>query len=213
MAPPRARKSGSATMSSGDDHKVYEMIVGYLEVQAERANARQQDSEGEDEDAERNLDLRPFLKKLSIMEAVNFCKETDFKFKRSKSAAIAKMVEKAFSQIRSEQDSAWAEAAGGDLDSDFEGVDLDNMMEVKDTNQQNKSVVSLWNVQPAQVPTSGTATPSTPTAAATPSATTGASTMVEKTEDKKASKKRERSSKDEKSSSKRQKGMFKQRIS
>ena len=39
------------------------------------------------------------------------------------------------------------------------------MMEVKDTNQQNKSVVSLWNVTPAQVPTEDNSAASTPAVA------------------------------------------------
>ena len=205
MAPPKSKKH-SFDSSSADEQKVYDMVMGYLEVQAERANVGVSDPEDEEEGAEKQFDLRPILKKLSLMEAVNFCKESDFKLKRSKSAAVAKMAEKAFSRIRSEQEVLWAKADvdGADLDSDFEGLDMDNMMEVKDMNQQNKSVVSLWNIQPAQVNTpSGTATPNTPNAS---SSTTTTATTEKTEESKKVSKKRERSSKDKESSSKRQKG-------
>lgn len=197
MVPPRIKKSGSGGATFAEESKVYELIMGYLEVQAERANIPNGHLDDEEEGAEKEYDLRPYLKKLSIMDAVNFCKDGDFKLKRSKSAAVAKMVEKAFSQIRSEQEITWAKAdiPGADLDSDLEEIDVENMMEVKDTNQQNKSVVSLWNIQPAQTTAPRTPIESIPT------------TPNPEKEEKKASKKRERA-KEREGSSKKQKGML-----
>lgn len=194
MVPPRVNTAGS-------DQKVYELIMGYLEGQCERARAKNGELEDEDVVVLSDFDVRPFLKKLTIMEAVNFCKDADFKLKRSKSAAVAKMVEKVFAKIRNEQEATWADAdaAGADFDNDIDGIDLDNMMEVSDTNQQNKSVVSLWNIQPAQTIPSETDIPSTPNAN---------TNTAEKTEEVKKSKKRDRASKEKEPSSKRQKGML-----
>jgi ribosome biogenesis ATPase len=189
MAPPRSKKNGFVVASSADEQKVYDMVLGYLEAQAEKANMKNYNPE---EDGVIDFDLRPFIKKLSIIETVNFCKDSDFKFKRAKNIVITKMVEKAVTKIKLEQSDLW-DKHDLEVSSDIEILDDDNMMEVKDTNQQNKSVVSLWNVTPAQVPTEDSTATSTPAVAST-----------EKTDEpKKTSKKRERSSKDKESASKR----------
>ncbi|KAF5100764.1 hypothetical protein D0Z00_001152 [Geotrichum galactomycetum] len=189
MAPPRSKKNGSVVASSADEQKVYDMVLGYLEAQAEKANMKNYNPE---EDGIIDFDLRPFIKKLSIIETVNFCKDSDFKFKRAKNVVITKMVEKAVTKIKLEQSDLW-DKQDLEVSSDIEILDDDNMMEVKDTNQQNKSVVSLWNVTPAQVPTEDNTAISTP-----------AEASAEKTDEpKKTSKKRERSSKDKESASKR----------
>lgn len=191
MAPPRSKKNGSVVTSSADEQKVYDMVLGYLETQAEKANMKNYNP-NEEEDGIIDFDLRPFIKKLSIIDMVNFCKDSDFKFKRAKNVVITKMVEKAVTKIRLEQSDFW-DKHDVEISSDVEILDEDNMMEVKDTNQQNKSVVSLWNVTPAQVPTENSTETSTPAVASTEKAD----------EAKKTSKKRERSSKDKESSSKR----------
>lgn len=191
MAPFRSKKNGSVVPSSADEQKVYDMVLGYLEAQAEKANMKNYNP---DEDGVIDFDLRPFLKKLSINDTVNFCKDSDFKLKRAKNVVITKMVEKAITKIKLEQSDLW-DNQDLEVSSDIEILDDDNMMEVKDTNQQNKSVVSLWNVTPAQVPTEDNSAASTPAVAS-----------AEKTDEpKKTSKKRERSSKDKESSSKRSK--------
>lgn len=201
MAPFKARKNGSVTPSSVDEKKVFEMVMGFLEAQAEKDNLNNLNPEQE-EDGIIDFDLRPFIKKLSQNEVVNFCKEGDFKLKRTKSAAVLKMVEKAIAQIKIDQDNLWSKNDNipTELDSDGEIVDTENLVEFKDTNQQNKSVVDLWNIKPAQVNNLSELN----TATTTPNV----ENTTEKSDEPKKSKKRERSNKEKDSSSKRLKGMI-----
>ena len=104
MAPFRSKKNGSVVPSSADEQKVYDMVLGYLEAQAEKANMKNYNP---DEDGVIDFDLRPFLKKLSINDTVNFCKDSDFKLKRAKNVVITKMVEKAITKIKLEQSDLW----------------------------------------------------------------------------------------------------------
>ncbi|CAN6634203.1 ribosome biogenesis ATPase Rix7p [Trichomonascus vanleenenianus] len=90
------------------------------------------------------------LRKQSQQDLAREIQRSDFKLQRTKLQVILAYVDKAFKQIRKEEREL-LEKTAVTIDSDFEGVDGEDLMDVKDTNVLNKSVVGLWNIPSATV--------------------------------------------------------------
>jgi ribosome biogenesis ATPase len=143
MVPGKRRLDSSRAI----EEAVYELLRAYIEEQPEG-------DEG----------LLARLRKLRVSDAVIVCKNSEHRFKRLKDQQLKPAVERAISTIRNEEeDKAKVDAPKlEDFESDFEGVDPNTLMDVKDTNQLNKSVTSLWNIKPAEILTQPSSERSTP---------------------------------------------------
>lgn len=107
--------------------KVFQLVSDYFEDVLEKSE---------------DQDLLACLRKVQVSDVVPVIQAKDHELRRTKHAMIAPAVKKAYEKLR-EMERERMEAI--QLDSDFEGVDPDTLMEVKDTNTMNKSVVDLWN--------------------------------------------------------------------
>ncbi|ANB12425.1 putative AAA family ATPase RIX7 [Sugiyamaella lignohabitans] len=161
---PRPRKNpGSANSSL--DKTVYRLVKEYLEEQAlDDARKKGQleltgeddEEDNEDDDSllakrEAELNLLLNLRKLRVTEAIDICQRAELSLRRVKRVALEESVGKAFELIRKEErEKQAALKEEQQLDSDFEGVDIDSLMDVKDTNQMNKNVINLWDIPPAE---------------------------------------------------------------
>lgn len=150
------------------DLKVYAILRDYFNGIAE-------------DDEEERLSSEVILKtlrKMRVAEAIDMCQRSDLRLQRVKKILMSAAVEKAFAQIRRDEEENMTHEGTPAID-DEEG-DEDNMMEVKDLNQLNKSVVNLWNIPPA------TPVEDSQTAEASPGATD------KKTKEKKSKRKKEK---------------------
>lgn len=173
MVPGKRRLDSSRAI----EEAVYELVRAYVAEQIEGDET-----------------LLARLKKLRVSDAVAVCKNSEYRFRRLKDQQIKPAVEKAIAVIRTEEEARAKEEPQKpeDFDSDFEGVDPSTLMDVKDTNQLNKSVTSLWNIKPADVPTqpsSGQSTPVAPQSTSAAADAAAAAAAAKKKEEKKARKK------------------------
>lgn len=89
---------------------------------------------------------------LRVSQVIDYVQAKDFLLRRAKRNMLSKVVENALQVARDQEteelDDADPQSPAIDdvVDSDFDGVDEKDLMEVKDTNALNKSVVSLWNM-------------------------------------------------------------------
>lgn len=130
------------------DLKVYAILRDYFNGIAE-------------DDEEERLSSEVILKtlrKMRVAEAIDMCQRSDLRLQRVKKILMTAAVEKAFVQIRRDEEENMVHE---DSPAIGDEVDESNMMEVKDLNQLNKSVVNLWNI-PSATPAEenqGTETP------------------------------------------------------
>lgn len=126
------------------DRKVYDIVRHELELRAMEQN-------GDDNDLA--ADILIHIRKMRVPEAVEICQLSDIRLQRVKKVIMTASVEKALNQIRHEerQKLQLKRENGKDMNSDFEGVDPSTLMDAKDTNEVNKSVVDLWKIPPAKV--------------------------------------------------------------
>lgn len=187
-------KRSQTGKKTSDEDLVFSAIVSYLHELSRNDYIKEHQDEINLEEVDtaepgRLLNLIPYLNDLKIhdKEAISVCQIKAKKLLRVKAVVIRKHLERAYDIIRKEQLEFWG-SDGSPEESDMEGVDPNNLMEVQDTNQMNKGVVSLWKV------------PTTPSEAASPAGDDSA---------KKNGKKRERQTKDSRdTSSKKLKGMI-----
>jgi ribosome biogenesis ATPase len=138
----RARHRRPAVGDPSLDRTVYQFVREHLEHQAA--------SDAPQDQHESDLNLLSSLKKLTVADAIEICQRRDMRLRRVKKVNLSESAERAFAWIR-EEEREKQNTQDGIEDSDFDGVDADSLMDVKDTNQMNKSVVNLWNI-PAVTP-------------------------------------------------------------
>lgn len=139
-------KSGSVTQAI--DQKVYDLIHDLLQEQTEKSKKKNPDE---------NPDLLLHLalaRDLSSSEVVAYVQTRDFLLKRMKRAIVEKSVDLMLKVCREDEENELAEVIrmkdehdlklSAQADSDFEGVNVNDLMDVKDTNSMNKSLVSMW---------------------------------------------------------------------
>lgn len=189
------------TLSQSLDSKLANLIYRMLDERTQ-GNKKKNGDHNEDEFA--NIAL---ARDLQITDAIVYVQQKDLSLQRVKKVMLEKTLERIIRDIREEEKIEMHNILGDDepMDSDFEGVDVDELMEVKDDNNMNKSVVNLWNIKPAEVPVETTP------AAEADDVNTPEGEQIEiieqvdgSTKEEKKSKKR---SKDSSRPSKRQKGM------
>lgn len=139
-------KGGSIAQSI--DQKVYDLIHELLQEQTEQ-NKR--------ENTEENPDLLlhvALARDLRPMEVVTYVQNKDFQLKRMKRTIVEKSVDVVLKLCREDEEEELAEVIklknqhelqkAAEVDSDFEGVNANDLMNVKDSNSLNKSLVSMW---------------------------------------------------------------------
>lgn len=133
------------TLTGSLELKVYSLIQSLL---VEETESRKRES-GDADNYEIALarDLKP-------SQVVDYIQLKDFQLRRTKRNKLTKVAETALQAAREHELEEMEENEEDNLapvtdivDSDFEGVDEKDLMEVKDTNALNKSVVSLWNLE------------------------------------------------------------------
>lgn len=163
-------KKGS--VSASIDQRIYDLIHQLLDEQtsinkAKYAKELQQDLP---EDAE-PLDLDnmdsftyiAFAKDLKVSEVLTYIQQKDFPMRRMKRVTLEKSIEDVLKIVRDDELEELGDVmsqreeyellklqAQMNMNTDFEGLDESNMMDVKDSNALNKSVVSSWNVTPTE---------------------------------------------------------------
>ncbi|ONH67610.1 Ribosome biogenesis ATPase RIX7 [Cyberlindnera fabianii] len=152
-------------------------------------------------DEEDEVSLIAMAKDLTLSETMLYAQQKDLSLQRVKKVVLEKTLERILNQIREEERAEFESVYGHapqeeENDSDFDGVEVDELMDVQDTNDMNKSVVNVWNIKPADVPTP---------AAETPEVTEKEDTSEVKDEVENDSKKSKKRSKDSSRPSKRQK--------
>ena len=121
--------------------KVYNLIQNLL---VEETEQRKKDAPDDDSfSIALARDLRP-------SQVVDYVQAKDFLLRRTKRNMLLKVVETALQAARDQEieeiednGDNMSPSIGDVIDSDFEGVDEKDLMEVKDTNALNKSVISL----------------------------------------------------------------------
>ncbi|KAH3672955.1 hypothetical protein WICPIJ_009964 [Wickerhamomyces pijperi] len=135
------------------DEKSTEKAKAYEAAKKDQDGEISMDEDEEDDDEFKNIAL---VKDLRFGEVIVYCQQKDLSLQRVKKVLLEKTVEKVLNQMKEEEKLEIQSITGksiDELDSDFDDVDVDSLMEVKDQNLANKSVVNLWNIKPANVPT------------------------------------------------------------
>ncbi|CDK28521.1 unnamed protein product [Kuraishia capsulata CBS 1993] len=162
--PGKGSKKGS--ISRELDNKVLNLIVDLLNEQSAAKQQTVSDVSGQETyDPYDNIAL---AKDLKYDEIVAYCRFKDKSFVRMKDEHMRASIERTWKVLKEEEieemKSLGIEARIGDEDeSDAERLLIDeNLMEVKDTNVMNKSVVNLWTLgetKPEQEPSESTEVP------------------------------------------------------
>lgn len=139
-------KPGSVSQSI--NQKIYDLIH---ELLLEKTEQNRKANPEEDPKLPLHVAL---ARDLRTSEVVTYVQIRDFQLKRMKKTIVEKAVDEVLKICREDDKIDLAEAIrmqdeyllekAAEVDSDFEGVDGDNLMTVKDTNSLNKSLVSMW---------------------------------------------------------------------
>ena len=131
MHPPRG---GFRSLRNKIDSKVLNYVREFSQTHSDSANSS-----------------RP----LGVTQLYNLLQERDAQLARLKKAQLEASIQRALNIVRSE---IVIESDSGSIDSDLEGIDDLNLMEVKDTNTLNKLITSQWTSNQSPV-RSGSQTP------------------------------------------------------
>lgn len=148
---------GPKTVTQSLDQKIYDLIHALLDEQTkEKQNSF---SDGTELDPFAHMAL---AKDLRTSEVLEYIQRKDFKLRRMKRVTLEKSIDAVLKVCRDDEQEEFGELMAGSKDeeemtveaaakigSDFE-VDEKNLMDVKDSNALNKSVVSLWNMAPGK---------------------------------------------------------------
>ncbi|CAH2352733.1 ribosome biogenesis ATPase Rix7p [[Candida] railenensis] len=143
------------SLSQSLDQKIYDLVHNLLDEQTKEK--QKVFADGEDLDPFAHLALAKDLKTSQVLEYVQ---RKDFKLKRMKRVTLEKAIEAVLQVCKDDEKEEFGDILGNvdgkdddvnikdaaKIDSDLEVEDEQNLMEVKDTNSLNKSVVSLWNM-------------------------------------------------------------------
>lgn len=147
------KKSGSQSL----DQRIYDLIHDLLEQQSSENKKVLEDANNDEGDDGEN---DPFAhialaKDLQLSNILVYVQSKDLQMRRMKRAILEKSIDAVLKLIREEEAEELEEVIlqreqakveeSLKNDSEFEGVDENNLMEVKDSNALNKSVVSMWS--------------------------------------------------------------------
>lgn len=137
----------SAGLSQAVDQKVYDLLHDLLQEQTEKNKLESSD----DPDLLLHIAL---ARDIRALELLSYVQSRDLLLRRVKRVLLEKSVDVVLRMCRQDEEEELAEVIklkhehalqkAADQDSDFEGVDGNNLMDVKDTNSLNKSLVSKW---------------------------------------------------------------------
>jgi ribosome biogenesis ATPase len=196
----RVRAEKKPVLSQSLDLKVSNLVYKLLDEKTQE-NKKKNGDDNEDQFA--NIALARDLK---ISDALTYVQQKDLSLQRVKKVMLEKTLERIIRDIKEEEKIEMQNIIGEDdepMDSDFEGVDVDDLMDLKEQNQMNKSVVNLWNIKPADVPSE------TPMDTSAETEKDEQLEMIEQVDGSiKEEKKTKKRSKDSSRPSKRQKGML-----
>lgn len=133
------------------DQKIYNLIHELLE---EQTKENQKNREDDEKDPYGHVAL---ARDLRLGEVIAYIQTKDFQMRRTKAAILDKAVENVLQIIRDDEEEELSDviklreaaelAQAAKVDSDFDDLDEKNLMEVKNDNSLNRSVVSVWNQQ------------------------------------------------------------------
>lgn len=136
-------------MTKALDQKVYNLIFKLLD---DRSAANKEKSGGDE--SRWFLDIA-LARDLRSTEVIDFLLKQDLLLQRLKRSILEESVDVILKELRKDEEVELAEAIklkdeyelqnAAQIDSDFENADPNNFMTVKDSNELNKSVVSMWN--------------------------------------------------------------------
>ncbi|PVH17488.1 uncharacterized protein CXQ87_000374 [Candidozyma duobushaemuli] len=131
------------------DQKVYNLIFKLLD---DRSAANKEKSGGDE--SKWFLDIA-LARDLRSAEVIDYLLKQDLSLQRLKRSILEESVDVILKELRKDEEVELAEAIklkdeyelqnAAQIDSDFENADPNNLMTVKDSNELNKSVVSMWN--------------------------------------------------------------------
>lgn len=136
-------------MTKALDQKVYNLIFKLLD---DRSAANKEKSGGDE--SKWFLDIA-LARDLRSAEVIDYLLKQDLLLQRLKRSILEESVDVILKELRKDEEVELAEAIklkdeyelqnAAQIDSDFENADPNNLMTVKDSNELNKSVVSMWN--------------------------------------------------------------------
>ncbi|GEQ71244.1 hypothetical protein JCM33374_g4925 [Metschnikowia sp. JCM 33374] len=137
----------AGSVSQSVDQKVYDLLHDLLQEQTEKNKSE----DPLDPDSLLHIALARDLRPSDLLAYVQ---ARDLSLRRVKRVILEKSVDVVLRMCREDEEEELAEVIrmreqhalqkAAEADSDFEGVDGNNLMEVKDTNSLNKSLVSMW---------------------------------------------------------------------
>lgn len=131
------------TITQSIDQKIYDFIHTLLE---EKSSANKKTLSNEESD-----DPYAYIalaKDLSVSQLIEYIQLKDFQMRRMKRTSLEKAITAVLQVVRDEELEDMADIINSrqaPTESDIDGVDEKDLMEVTDSNALNKSVVSLWN--------------------------------------------------------------------
>lgn len=132
------------TITQSIDQKIYDFIHTLLEEKSSDNKKLLSTEESDDPYAYIAL-----AKDLTVSHLIEYIQLKDFQMRRMKKNSLEKAITAVLKVVRDEELEDMAEiihSRQAPIDSDFDGVDEKDLMEVTDSNALNKSVVSLWNM-------------------------------------------------------------------
>lgn len=141
----RIKPAKKPTLAQSLDSKLASLVYRLLDEKTQE-NKRKN---GETEDEFAHIAL---ARDLEAADALVYVQQKDLSLQRVKKVMLEKTLERIIREIREEEKIEMHNILGDEpMDSDFDGVDVDDLMDVKEENDMNKSVVGLWNIKPADL--------------------------------------------------------------
>lgn len=143
------KPGGSVTQKL--DQKVYDLIHDLLLEKTEESKR------SDPQNAELLLHIA-LARDLRLGEILDYTQSKDLLLKRMKRSILEQSIDRVLAEFRADEELELAEVIkmknevelqrAAEADSDFDGVDAGNMMDVKSSNALNKSVVAMWGTEP-----------------------------------------------------------------
>ncbi|QRG36070.1 hypothetical protein FDK38_000397 [Candidozyma auris] len=140
-------KGGSVTNAL--NQKVYNLIHDLLQ---DKSDENKKNNDGDENKWFLNYALARDLRR---SEVLSYLLDKDISMRRYKRSILENTIDIILKTVREDEEEELAEVIklqneyelkqAAQIDSDFDNVDANNLMTVKDTNELNKSVVSMWS--------------------------------------------------------------------
>lgn len=150
-------KKGSTEQSL--DQRIYDLIHALLE---EQTAANKEEITGNPEEQQDPFAHIALARDLQAGNVLVYIQTKDLKMRRLKRAILEKSIDAVLKYVREEEEEELADVinqrklAEAKLESDAEETDETNLMEAKDTNSLNKSVVAMWGGSEVATPETDT---------------------------------------------------------